>query len=105
MNANNYIEISSDTHHKLECLKCVVEAAIGEQVSFEACIELVLSRGITSMIRDVLPPDVEILLKSMEQLFDEYPDSTSKFIAETLKFGEEIQLKKRWFGEQSESTK
>ena len=68
-------------------------------MTFEEYVELVLSRGITSMLRDVIPKDVDILLMSMEQIFEAYPDSTSKFIVDTLKKGEDIQLRKRWFGE------
>lgn len=70
-----------------------------EELTFDEYVDLVLSRGIKAMIRDVLPSEVEILLKNMEQIFEEFPDSTSNFMADTLKRGEEIQLRKRWFGE------
>lgn len=101
MNPKNTIKISEETFHKLECFKLVVDVILEEELTFENYVDLVLSRGIKSMIRDVIPKDVEMLLNSMEQLFNEYPDSTSKFITDTLKRGEEIQLRERWFGERS----
>jgi len=99
MNAISHIEISHETYEKLEFFKRIVDAIVEEKLSFKDYVELVLSRGIASMLRDVIPKDVDILLNSIEQIFEAYPDSTSKFIVDTLKKGEEIQLRKRWFGE------
>jgi len=95
------IKISDETRHKLDCFKPIVDLILKEELTFENYVGLVLSRGINTMIRDIIPKDVEILLKSMVQLFNEYPDSTSQFIANILKEGEEIQLRERWFGEKT----
>jgi len=99
MSTTSRIEISDKTRQKLECFKRVVDVILEKKLTNQDYVELVLSRGIASMLRDVIPKDVEVLLKSMEQIFDAYPDSTSKFIVDTLKEGEDIQLRKRWFGE------
>jgi hypothetical protein len=99
MSTRSGIKISNKARQKLECFKRIVDVIVEEKLTFEDYVELVLSRGIASMIRDVIPADVEILLNSMEQIFDAYPDSTSDFIIGTLKKGEEINLRKRWFGE------
>lgn len=96
MSVNNYIVISEHVHQKLMCFKRIVDVILEEELTFEEYVELVLSRGITSMLRDVMPHDVEILLTSMERILDTYPDSTSNFIVNTLKEGEEIQLRKKW---------
>lgn len=97
--SSDCIKITHNTLHKLKCFKKVVDAILVQESTFEEYVELVLSRGIASMLRDVIPRDVDVLLKSMEQIFDEYPDSTSNFIVDTLKKGEEAQLRKRWLGE------
>lgn len=98
MSTRSRIEISDKACQKLECFKRVIDVVLEKKLTFEEYVEPVLLRGIAYMLRDVIPQDVEVLLKSMEQIFDAYPDSTSKFIVDTLKKGEEIRLRKRWFG-------
>ena len=46
MNTGSHIEVSNDAHHKLECFKRVVDAILEEELTFEAYVDLVLSRGI-----------------------------------------------------------
>jgi len=59
------IKISDETRHKLDCFKPIVDLILKEELTFENYVGLVLSRGINTMIRDIIPKDVEILLKSM----------------------------------------
>jgi len=96
MSSISQIEISNNARKKLECFKRVVDAILPQELTFKEYVELVLSREISYMLRDVVPKDVDVLLKSMEQIFDANPDSASNFIVDTLKKGEETQLRKRW---------
>lgn len=97
MGETRNIEVSNEIHERLKCFKRVVDAILKEKMSFPEYAELVLSRGMASMLRDVIPSDdPEILMQSMEQIFQTYPDPISRFIVETLKKGEESQLRERW---------
>jgi len=69
MNAISHIEISHETYEKLEFFKRIVDAIVEEKLSFKDYVELVLSRGIASMLRDVIPKDVDILLRGLRNFW------------------------------------
>jgi len=88
--------VSEAAHTAVTEFKQVVEAVIGEQITLDGCVELILSEGINSMLRDLLgTSDAATLLASIQQLVSKHPAEVYGFIAETLKTGTAVQERER----------
>ena len=86
------ITISKEMHARVVEFKHVVEAVMKEEFSNDGCAELILNQGIDSMLTDLLgPQDQTILIKSFQQLGDQYPIQVYRYVAEILKRGEAVQ--------------
>ncbi|MEK7572470.1 MAG: hypothetical protein AAB493_01275 [Patescibacteria group bacterium] len=85
------IEISDELRQRIEFFKEFIEAVIEEKMEFNDSVELILDKGINSMIEDILA-NVEpaTLLLSFQQLGAKYPAEVYKYMAETLHLGSKI---------------
>jgi len=86
------VTVTDDLHKRLAAFKPIVEAVLEEEFDLDSCTEVVLERGLTIMLSDLLgavePP---VLLASFEQLAAQHPDEVYGFVAETLRTGDAIQ--------------
>jgi hypothetical protein len=93
-------EITEEKWKKLQQFKKVIDAILGESLKSDSeYLELVLTQGLASMIRDILPKEETTLQQEMINLFNENPEFISKHIVETLNRGkDQIQdeTKERW---------
>ena len=86
--ARRDIRISEQLVERILNFIPVVDAVMGEKYDFDECAELVLSRGVDSMVEDLLgnvSPDV--LLQFFEQLGAKHPAEVYAFIANTIRDG------------------
>src|SRR3989344_1681770 len=85
------IEISKELNDRIKAFKEVIEAVIDEKMKLNDCVELILDKGINSMVEDLLG-NVEpaILLQSFQQLGTKHPAEVYSYIAETLRRGGKI---------------
>lgn len=94
------IDISDKTMVKLKEFKKVVDIILADEpIENESeYVELVVSQGLGSMIKDILPQEEPTLIKTMILMFSENPQFVSKFISETLIRGAvpKEQLKEKW---------
>lgn len=85
------IEINEELHRRIKSFKEVIEAVIDEQLELSGCVEVILDRGINSMLEDLLGQvEPATLLQSFQQLGTKYPAEVYSYIAETLHRGGEI---------------
>jgi hypothetical protein len=86
------IDVSDEMHKRLLHFKQVIEAVLEEEMSLDACAEMILILGIDSMLDDLLGSlDSTVLLGSLQQLGAEYPVQVYRYIAETLEKGAAVQ--------------
>ena len=94
------IDISDEMMIKLKEFKKVVDIILSDEpIENESeYVELVISQGLGSMIKDILPQEEPTLVKTMALMFNENPQFVSKFIAETLIRGTvpKEQVKEKW---------
>lgn len=85
------IEISPELNQRIRAFKEVIEAVVEDKIELNDCVELILDRGINTMIEDLLA-NVEpaTLLQSFQQLGAKYPAEVYGYITETLRRGGEI---------------
>jgi len=82
------ITISEGMYFRVAEFKQVVEAVIEEKISSDDCVELILGKGIDSMLADLLGSlDQSTLLESFQQLGSQYPTQVYRYVAETLRRG------------------
>mgnify|MGYP000275662278 FL=1 len=94
------VAISGEIYDQVDAFRPVVEAVLGEPVSAQDCVEMLVLLGPDAALADLLGPQPpEILLRSIQQLGRRYPREVYAYIAETLKEGaavrEQERLKKR----------
>jgi hypothetical protein len=90
------VAISRDTYDRVDAFRPVVEAVLGEPVSVQDCVEILVLLGLDAALADLLGPQPpEILLRSIQQLGRRYPREVYGYLAETLKEGAAIQEQKR----------
>ncbi|HEV8574040.1 MAG TPA: hypothetical protein VGR43_04960 [Dehalococcoidia bacterium] len=82
------VELSEETHRQVESFRVVVNAIIGRDLDTEACLGLIVERGLESMLRDLLgPQDQATLLESIRQLALREPGTVYRYLAEVLHAG------------------
>ncbi len=85
------VELSEETYCRVEAFRTVINAVMAEQLDTEACLTLILERGLHSMLRDILgPQDQATLLESIQQLAAREPSAVYRYVAETLNAGAKI---------------
>lgn len=82
------VELNDHLYERLTAFKPLLEAVIEDEVSLEACIDLVLDHGLSAMLLDVIgDTEPRVLLASMQQLASQHPEVLYGFIASTMKAG------------------
>ena len=85
------IEINTKIDNRIKAFKDVIETVIDEKIGLDDCIEIILDRGMNSMLEDILGQvEPATLLSSFQQLGTKYPAEVYSYIAETLRRGGEI---------------
>jgi hypothetical protein len=82
------IAVSEEMYARATAFKDVIEAITDEEISFDDCVEVILSQGIDSMLADLLgSQDLDTLLKSFQQLGSKYPSQVYHYVAEIWREG------------------
>jgi len=84
------VEIAEEKWNKIKEFQKVIDAILGESLENDsAYVDLILSLGLESMIKDILPKEEPTLQKEMVNLFNENPEFISNHILETLNLGKD----------------
>lgn len=82
------LQVSEGLLARITAFKQVLETVIGEELTFEDYVDLLLQQAVDSMLKDLLEPlDPDLLLKSLQQMAAQYPNEVYGFVAETLRQG------------------
>jgi hypothetical protein len=82
------VEISDKLRERIAAFKPVIEAVLEEEVNFDYCAEIVLERGLETMLSDLLGMvEPAVLLASFQQLAAQHPEEVYGFVAATLQSG------------------
>ncbi len=79
-------------------VKALVEVVLERELQDEEFRELVIQRGLESIIEDFLPPDEETLRAGFLAMFREHPDAVLSFLKNTIekiKESEKEKIKRR----------
>jgi len=84
----NKIDIKEDDYTQLKHFKKIFDSIIEEESKFEDYIHVIISAGLNSMFRDIIPQDQETLWNTIMALNKKNPEFFSKFIMEMILRGE-----------------
>jgi hypothetical protein len=88
------IEISDELFQRVKAFQAVITAVADEEISCEACTELILQQGLDSLMANLFGPQgAGIMLQTLQQLAVKYPREIYQFLAETIDAGE-IEMEK-----------
>ena len=85
--------ISEQSKKMLESFKKVVDTIIEEEMPFPNYVEIVIDKGIKSLLSDIIPKEPEVLWNTIERISEANPEFFSEFVVEVLKRGEESNRK------------
>jgi len=83
------IEVSDDLNLKLDAFKKIVDIVLEEKIERSEYLTLVISAGLKTLLKTVIPQDNETLWLTLEKMLDENPKFVSDFIADTIRQGGE----------------
>jgi hypothetical protein len=82
------VELSEESHRRIEAFQAVANAVLEEELDSETCLNLVIECALESMLRDLLGPQAQAtLLKSIQQLAVREPAAVFGYVAEMLRVG------------------
>lgn len=85
------INISAPLLDRVRAFQPVVEAVVEEAFDIDTLVGLVLERGLSCMLRDVIGSvDPDILVSSMEQMSVENPEFVYGFVADRIRSGGDV---------------
>jgi len=84
------LSISDESKRTLITFKKVVDTIMGKEVDATNYLDLVVSKGIKSMLSDIIPKETDVLWDSIERISEVNPEFMSEFIVEALKKGDQI---------------
>jgi len=85
------ISISVAVLGRVRAFQPVVEAVVEEAFDIESLLDLVLERGLSCMLRDVIGSvDPDILVSSMDQMSVENPEFVYGFVADRIRSGADV---------------
>jgi hypothetical protein len=85
------VTVSDELHKRAVAFKPVIEAVLEEEIDGNAAVEVVLERGLASMLNDLLEMvEPEVLLLSFHQLASQHPEDVYGFVADALRRGDAI---------------
>lgn len=85
--------ISEQSKKMLESFKKVVDTIIEEEMPFPDYVEIVIDKGIKSLLSDIIPKEPEVLWNTIERISESNPEFFAEFVVEVLKKGEESNRK------------
>ena len=85
--------ISEQSKKMLEGFKKVVDTIIEEEMPFPNYVEIVIDKGIKSLLSDIIPKEPEVLWNTIERISESNPEFFAEFVVEVLKKGEESNRK------------
>jgi len=85
--------ISEQSKKMLESFKKVVDTIIEEEMPFPNYVEIVIDKGIKSLLSDIIPKEPEVLWNTIERISESNPEFFAEFVVEVLKKGEESNRK------------
>lgn len=80
---------SEQTKKMLMSFKKVVDTIIEEEMPLSDYVEIVVDKGIKSILSDIIPKEPEVLWNTIERISEANPEFFSEFVVEVLKRGEE----------------
>ena len=83
------ITISDQSKKMLDSFKKVVDTIIEEEMPLSDYVEIVVDKGIKSIISDIIPKEPEVLWNTIERISESNPEFFAEFVVEVLKKGEE----------------
>ena len=82
------IAVSDEMYNRVLEFKSVLEAVIEETLDVDTCAEVILMRGLDSMVADLIGPlDHSTLLSSFQQMASRNPAEVYSYVVETLERG------------------
>ena len=84
------IIIPDDLKEKIDAYKKIVDTVLDGETEVNDYLKLVLSEGLKTLLKTVIPQDNETLWKTIENMSNENPKFVSNFVADILKRGEII---------------
>ena len=87
------ITISDQSKKMLNSFKKVVDTIIEEEMPLSDYVEIVVDKGIKSILSDIIPKEPEVLWNTIERISASNPEFFAEFVVEVLKKGEETNRK------------
>lgn len=89
------VDIPEHLHARLVGFKPLLEAVIEEEVTLDACVEMVLEHALDVMLIEVIgSAEPHVLLMSMQQLAAKHPEVVYGFVADAMTTGAEVEREK-----------
>ena len=85
--------ISDQSEKMLMSFKKVVDTVLEEEMHITNYLDLVIDKGIKSIISDIIPKEMDVLWNTIERISEANPEFFSEFMVEVLKRGEESDKK------------
>ena len=77
----------------LDSFKKVVDTIIEEEMPLPDYVEIVIDKGIKSLLSDIIPKEPDVLWNTVERISESNPEFFAEFVVEVLKKGEESNRK------------
>ena len=84
------IVVSDNLKKKLDAFRRIVDIVLEEETEKNVYLIILLSEGLKTILKTVIPQDNETLWKTIENMSNENPNFVSNFVVDTLKHGEII---------------
>jgi len=95
------IDTDEQVLRRLQCFQKVVQEILGEEMSFDTYLQLVILQGLEKMLRDVITADAEVLWVTVKGMAEENPEFVYQFITDALQRGADIVRRdeaQQWLG-------
>jgi hypothetical protein len=85
------VDLPEDLHARVAGFRPVVEELIGEELTVEDCLALVVARGLDVLLEDIIgSADAATQVAAIQLLAARHPVEVYEFIAQVLQVGEAI---------------
>lgn len=84
---------SEQTKKMLTSFKKVVDTIIEGEMPLSDYVEIIVDKGIKSILSDIIPKEPEVLWNTIERISESNPEFFAEFVVEVLKKGEESNRK------------
>ncbi len=89
------IRVSKPLAQKIKAFQPLAEAVLDEKLKFDGLVELILQRGLDTMLASIMGTiDADTFLKSFQQLGEREPSVVYGYVADMLRSGGVIQQEK-----------